>query len=940
MRLGRLLPDVLILAVCFLAIACVARAQAGTSGTITGTVTDPAGAAIPGAKATIHNPVSGYEASVTTDSNGQFSFANVPFNPYHLTVTAPGFSPHVQDVEVRSVLPVTLAIKLPVAGISTTVTVTAESGQDLIEKTPVAHTDVSRQLIQKLPLESTSSSLSSLVTEATPGVSADSNGLFHGLGDHAENTFSLDGQPISDQQSKVFSNQIPTDAVQSLEVIEGAPPAEYGDKTDLVIDVTTRSGQGMTTPHGSATLDYGSFGTTTGDFHFGYGGAKWGNFFAMNGLNTSRFLDPPEFAVMHDKGNEENFFDRADYQFTSADSAHLDLNYTRSWFQNPNSYDQQFATPWTGVVVNDAGIGPNGLPVGPADQRSQIRTFNIGPTWTHLINMDTVVTAGAWLRHDQYNYYPSPNPFADLGPQTLQRESAGQLRFLTNAGARASVSYVNGIHNIKAGVNYMQTFLTEHDRIGIVDPTLNAPCIAPNPNPETAGYDPYVAVQGFTDPSQCVGAGYEENVASNPNAPGSTQFPLFNAILLPYDLTRGGSLYAFNGHTDVKELALYVQDAITWKNWHFNAGIRGDLYNGLTVAREAEPRLGVAYNITQSNTVLRFSYARTLETPFNENLVLSSTGCNFAVIAALVPCVPALEQPGHRNYFDVGLQQALGTHLVLTAEYYWIFTQNAYDFSDFGNTPIFFPIEWYKSKTPGITGRINLTNVHGLTAYADISSIAARFFTPQVGGLGTVPTPPGTGIVPFRIDHDENFNETTHIQYQPWKRGPWLGFNWRYDSGLVAGAAPCYGVGPTNDCPQSTTIGGQPAVFMTDPFGVPFSADQEFQAGFECNGVHATPNSPLPFTCLASQFGSSLINVPAPGTENDDKHPPRIVGRSLFDLAIGDDDLFHTDRYRWSARLTVINLANNYALYNFLSTFSGTHYVTPRAITGEIGFHF
>lgn len=125
-----------------------------------------------------------------------------------------------------------------------------------------------------------------------------------------------------------------------------------------------------------------------------------------------------------------------------------------------------------------------------------------------------------------------------------------------------------------------------------------------------------------------------------------------------------------------------------------------------------------------------------------------------------------------------------------------------------------------------------------------------------------------------------------------------------------------------------------------DPSGIPFSADQEFQAGFTCNGVHATPTTPLPFTCPASEFGSTLLSVPAPGTENDDKHPPRVASRNLFDLAIGDDNLFYGDRYRWSARLTVINLTNKYALYNFLSTFSGTHYVTPRTVTAQIGFHF
>jgi hypothetical protein len=92
--------------------------------------------------------------------------------------------------------------------------------------------------------------------------------------------------------------------------------------------------------------------------------------------------------------------------------------------------------------------------------------------------------------------------------------------------------------------------------------------------------------------------------------------------------------------------------------------------------------------------------------------------------------------------------------------------------------------------------------------------------------------------------------------------------------------------------------------------------------------------------CPASQYGSTLTKVPAPGTENDDRNPPRIAPRNLFDAVLGDDDLFHGDRFKWSARVTVINIANKVALYNFLSTFSGTHYVTPRAITAQIGFHF
>jgi hypothetical protein len=96
----------------------------------------------------------------------------------------------------------------------------------------------------------------------------------------------------------------------------------------------------------------------------------------------------------------------------------------------------------------------------------------------------------------------------------------------------------------------------------------------------------------------------------------------------------------------------------------------------------------------------------------------------------------------------------------------------------------------------------------------------------------------------------------------------------------------------------------------------------------------------LPSACLASQFGTSLIHVPAIGAENDDHNPPRIAPRSLFDVSLGHDNLFHGEKYKWSAQLTVINATNRYALYNFLSTFSGTHYVTPRTLTAQLAFHF
>jgi len=898
-----------------------AQSSSGSSGTIRGLVLDPSGAAVTGAAVEILNPVSHYSRSTATDARGNFVFDNVPFNNYHLTANASGFQVGMQDVNVRTVVPAEVKIGLKLG--ESKVTVDVESSQDLIETVPTTHTDVDRALFDKLPLESQSSSVSSLVTASVPGIAADSNGLFHGLGDHAQNAFSVDDQPITDQQSKVFSNQIPLDSVQSMEVIEGAPPAEYGDKTSVVIVVTTRSGMGVTEPHGEVDASYGSFGTANGGFNLAYGGNSWGNFISATGLNSGRFLDGPEWTVMHDRGNEDNFFDRVDLKPSDRDTVNLNLGFTRSWFQTPNSFDSQNATAWSGLVADNGGLGPNGVPVGSADQRSQIRTFNIAPAWTRLLNAHTVLTFGTFARQDQYNYYPSANPFADLIPD-LQAQTIGQNRRLTNLGARASLSYDKGVHNIKAGITYQDTILTENDALGLVDPTSNAVCLNPDGTPNT--------LASLTDPAQCGANGLQAN-------------PSFNPLLGCYDLTRTGplpasdgcpnstsGLYHYYGHADIRETGMFVEDNITLKRWTFNLGIRGDIYHGITTATQPEPRLGIAYNIKQTGTVLRVSYARSLETPFNENLVLSSLGCSDGVInaimSALGPCETAPLAPGWRNEFHAGLEQAFGKFLVVDGEYIWKYTHGAYDFSVLGNSPITFPIEWESSKIPGYAVRASMPNYHGLSAYIVFSHVAARFFTPQISGIGATPS----GSTVFRIDHDENFDQTTHLQYQPWKKGPWFSFNWRYDSGLVAGQVPCAGGNCANGPDGTDSI-----VDVSN-----LTPDQQFEAGLYCGSVHATVTTPISPNglCPASQYGSTLLRIPAAGTENDDHNPPRVAPRSLFDVAIGDDNLFGGDRYKWSARLTVINLTNEYALYNFLSTFSGTHYVTPRAITATLGFHF
>ena len=837
-------------------------AQSINSGTIAGVITDQSGAVVRGAKVTLRNQVASYEQSAMSDEAGSFRLNNIPQNNYQLTAVAPGLALATQSVDVRSSLPITVNVSLKVATASTTVNVEASGA--MVESEPSAHQDVDRSSFLKLPTFDPGGQLSQAVTYSTGGVAADANGFFHPLGDHAQVSFVIDGQPISDQQSKVFSTQIPADAIQSMELITGAPDAQYGDKSSLVVNATTRSALGVTKTFGSVTSQWGSFGTWGGSASLGFGGPKFGNFIVVNGIRSGHFLDTPEFMPIHDRGNNESIFDRFDWQPTGRDVFHLNLFTARNWFQVPNSYDQL-----------------------SQDQKQRVLTWNIAPGYQHTFNAHTLLTVNPYARRDQVNYYASRDPFADA-PIT-----AAQNRFLTNYGVKADVSYARGKHDIKIGTQIQQTRLLENFQFGVTDPTYNPVCL------DAVGNS--LLLPGVTDPGQC--SNIDASYSANPNLqPG----------IVPYDLTRGGSLFGFRGKHTISQYAFYVTDMIKLGNFTIDAGLRDDQYNGLTSANGIQPRLGIAYLVPSTNTVLRIAYSRTFETPFNENLLLSSgTGGGGLAQNVFGAVADTPVQPGHRNQFNAGLQQRVGRWVVVDADYFWKFTHNAYDFDVLFNTPITFPIAWHNAKLDGVTGRVSTIAIHGFQAYWTFGHTRARYFPPEVGGV--IPQSPLATTV-FRIDHDQAFQHTAVFRYQRPRNAEWVDFTWRYDSGLVAGSVP--------DIPSALAL----------------TAAQQAAIGFYCNGVFATVNSPI--TSCDSGGGATRVVIPAPGTENDDHNPPRIAARNLFNVAVGTDNLFHKEGGRVTLRVAIENLTNKVALYNFLSTFSGTHFVAPRTYQVSIGYAF
>jgi hypothetical protein len=559
-----------------------------------------------------------------------------------------------------------------------------------------------------------------------------------------------------------------------------------------------------------------------------------------------------------------NLFDRVDLHPSPATTFQVNVVAAQSVFDTPNTYDQQAAGQ---------------------DQRQRQLTFNVAPSLRWIVSPHLVVEANGWARRDRVEYDGSGDMFADQ-PATL-----AQHRSLTNAGGKLAASYAAGGQTVKAGLQQTTTWLEEQFQTGLTDPAFNTPCFTPggDPSSDTALRDPHDCAEHALTPNRG-----------------------FLPALLPYDLTRGGTLFAFQGSGRIAQWAAWVQDALQLGHWSAMAGARVDFYDGLSHAVGVQPRLGITYRVDRTNTVWRAGYGRIFLTPYNENLVLaSSTGTGGFGGGVLGSVGSAPLTPARRNQYDVGLQQRAWRGIQVDADYFWKVTGGAYDFDVILNTPLTFPVQFRESKIDGGLVRVTLPDVHGFTAYTTVSHTRARLFGPELGGLRF-----SASYAPVaRPDHDEPFQQTTHVEYRTSKvAGFWTGLTWRYDSGLVAVSVPTY----------------VDALRLT--------GDDQAAMGLYCGNTFATVNQPIR-SCAAAMFGATRIRIPAPGTENDDTNPTRIAPHHVVDLGVGFDT-FRIGRLPLRARLTIVNVLDTVALYNFLSTFAGTHFVTPRSAQAELSVRF
>jgi hypothetical protein len=448
----------------FIAVVCcwftcgAPRALAEEAGAVSGRVVGPDGGAMPAVTLNLTNRVSGFSASVVTAHDGTFKFLNVPFNPYDISVEVQGYQPLRQSVDVRSTLPIHVTLRLQLARYTASVTVRVKpSPVELETDTSTSHVDIDKSYIQRVPATVPSRAMEQIIT-STPGFAKDENGRFHFQGAHSQSEYVVDGQTISDQTGATFSDSIDPGIAQSIEVIYGNVPAEYGEKIGAVINLTTKSGLGSGAAHGDLSVGASRFSTYDGGASLGLGSDSFGLFASVDGSTSDRFLDPVNFDNLHNHGDTSRGFVRLDWAADPSDSFRFSVLAGRTNRDVPNTYTQQAAGQNQTVETRDAN-------------------YNLG--WQRVLSPVAVLELDGFARLSSFRLDPS---------QFDTPVEASSRRSLDNYGVAPSVTLVTGVHEIKVGGEVKQFPIDERFAFGLTDPTLNDPS-SPDYNPALAPYD-------------------------------------------------------------------------------------------------------------------------------------------------------------------------------------------------------------------------------------------------------------------------------------------------------------------------------------------------------------------------------------------------------------------------------------------------------------------
>src|SRR6201988_550574 len=266
-------------------------------GSVQGVVKDPSGALVPNASITVTQPVTGYRQTTQTDAQGSFKLVTLPFNTYKVRAEASGFHAAEESIDLETTIPVNLELSLSLEETTAAVTVSTSGTAMLEPDRTSSDTDISQTILER-PLGAAPSRAIESIVASTPGFVTDDNGRMHPRGSESQVQYVIDGVPVTDNMSAIFSTSLDARTLRTVEVLTGGIPAEFGDKLAGVINVNTRSGlEGPT--QGGLSFSGGSFSTGEVAADFSTHTKKLGFITNLSSSTSQRYLDPPSLDNFH-----------------------------------------------------------------------------------------------------------------------------------------------------------------------------------------------------------------------------------------------------------------------------------------------------------------------------------------------------------------------------------------------------------------------------------------------------------------------------------------------------------------------------------------------------------------------------------------------------------------------------------------------------------------
>jgi outer membrane receptor for ferrienterochelin and colicin len=668
-------------------------------GTIVGRIVGPDGVAIPEANVTLIDHL-GNTVTSTTASNGKFRIANVAPGSYSLRADAAPLLALLNTLRVTDARPIEIELRLS-AVLTEQVMVTEEASQPV---STAAIVTLAGETVRRAPIRISSRGLQDAIA-TTPGWAMEDNGLLHARGVDDGFLYVIDGVPMYERMDSMHGVAPDPEMVDSMNVITGHMPPEFGLKAGGVIEVRTSSRKSDSWL-GSVQGSNGTDATRQASSVFGGPlSASTSLTLGMAGQRSNRFLDPVHPDNLHNDGHAVNVTLEFGWTLSPASALAVLGGFGRSSFDVPHNEEQQ-----------ERG----------QDQRQRIQQTWQTASWQRAWSSGTV---------SQVAGYHRSGSAALVGSERDTPLQMNSHRTLRRDGVLASFTHQRGKHVIKAGVEAARLSLHEDFSFFVTN--------------EDDGEEAELSEGALVHDEQ------------NP--------------------------FVFHGSAAPTLFAFYLQDSVRFgRGVTVDFGVRADRTRMLVDASQWSPRLGAAYHVPHTRTVIRGSVDRFFQPPQAEYLLLGSSEQARELSPFIDESVGGGDElePERQWAAELGVNQTFARGVRLDVSYWRRRIRNVADPNVLFGTTVIFPNAVAHGHADGVDFRLELTRRRGMSAYLNYTNGRVIQYGPVTGGLfledEVIEIADGTAFTP---DHDQRHVGSFGISYDHARNGLWASFTGRYESG-------------------------------------------------------------------------------------------------------------------------------------------------------------